>query len=162
MKIKIEDILKSLEENNVQYAIVGGLAVVLYGYVRFTADIDFVLELSKENVERFLRAIGIFGFKPGIPIDPIGIANPKQRNEWIEEKNVKVITFCNPDAPHLQIDVLIILDLSQIKTERKKLDDFHVSVVSYDDLIRLKKESNREIDLIDIKKLDELRKMKED
>ncbi len=36
----VEAIVAALNENQVQYLIVGGLAVVAHGYVRFTADVD--------------------------------------------------------------------------------------------------------------------------
>ena len=35
-----EELLKLLEENKVEYMIVGGYAVAFYGYPRFTKDID--------------------------------------------------------------------------------------------------------------------------
>jgi predicted nucleotidyltransferase len=41
--MKIDDvgtILRALNDANVRYLIVGGLAVVAHGYVRFTQDID--------------------------------------------------------------------------------------------------------------------------
>ena len=129
--MKIEDILRSLEQEKVKYAVVGGVAVVIYGYVRFTKDIDLVIDFTKENIERFAKAMERLNFKPGPPIEIIDIANEDKRKEWISEKNAKVITFYNPDYPLIQIDILLTTDLSQIKIVRKMIDDFEISHKSF-------------------------------
>lgn len=46
---KISEILKSLE---IPYIITGGIAVVVWGRPRFTADIDIVVELATQKVDR--------------------------------------------------------------------------------------------------------------
>jgi len=155
--IKIGDIFKTLEKGEVQYAVVGGVAVVLYGYVRFTKDIDLIIDFSKNNVKKFLKAISSLNFQPGVPIDPLDLANPQKRNKWFKEKNAQVITFYNPDEPFLQIDILITKELSQIKTEKKKIDDLEIIIISYNDLIKMKKESGLSVDLMDIERLEELK-----
>lgn len=155
--MKIEDILKKLEAEQVDYAIVGGVAVVLYGYVRFTKDIDLILSFSQDNIEKFARAMKLLNFRPGPPIDPIDLAKVEKRKEWIEQKNVRVITFYNPDYTLLQIDVLITKELSEIKTVRRKIDEIEVSIIEYEDLVKMKQESGRQVDLMDIEKLKELR-----
>ena len=53
----IEAIVRALNEAEVQYLIVGGLAVNAHGYVRLTRDIDIVLALESENALRGLRAL---------------------------------------------------------------------------------------------------------
>jgi len=40
----LETIVRALDGARVRYLIVGGLAVVAHGYVRFTADVDLVLD----------------------------------------------------------------------------------------------------------------------
>jgi predicted nucleotidyltransferase len=157
--MKIEDILKSLEKEKVDYAIIGGVAVVLYGYVRFTKDIDLLIDLSEDNVRRFMKVLAALNFQPGVPIDPLDMADQKKREEWIREKNAKVITFYNPKSQLLQIDVLITKDLADMKRTRRKIDGFEISIVDYEDLLKMKKETARPTDLIDIEKLQELRKL---
>jgi hypothetical protein len=144
--VKIEDVFRFLERGKVKYAVVGGVAVVLYGYVRFTNDIDLVIDFSKENVKRFIRIISRLHFQSGVPIAASDLANSKKRAQWRKEKNAKVITFYNQDTPLLSIDVLLIKTLSQIKITKKKIDD----------LIAMKREAGRPTDLIDIEKLGKL------
>ena len=48
----VEAILRALNDADVRYLIVGGLAVVAHGYVRYTADVDLVLDLERDNALR--------------------------------------------------------------------------------------------------------------
>lgn len=157
--ISIESVLRVLEEHNVDYAVIGGVAVVLHGYVRFTKDIDLLIDFTHENVARFVKVLSVLNFVPGVPIDPMAMADERKRAAWMREKNVKVITFYNPESPLLQIDVLITKNLADLKKSSKRIGDLVVSVISYDDLLRMKKETSRPTDLIDIEKLEELKRM---
>jgi hypothetical protein len=50
-------IVQALNEMEVQYLIVGGLAVVAHGYLRLTADVDLILAPDTGNLERAVDAI---------------------------------------------------------------------------------------------------------
>ena len=50
-------VAKILERLNIPYFITGGIAVVVWGRPRFTADIDIVVELKKENIDSLERAL---------------------------------------------------------------------------------------------------------
>jgi hypothetical protein len=55
----VEAIVRTLNTAEVQYLIVGGLAVNAHGFVRLTRDIDIVLQLDSANVRRgFERFVG--------------------------------------------------------------------------------------------------------
>jgi hypothetical protein len=51
----LECTLAALEEAQVRYLVVGGVAVVLHGHLRVTADLDLVVQLTPDNVERAWR-----------------------------------------------------------------------------------------------------------
>ncbi len=159
--MNIESILKTMEEQKVDYAVIGGVAVVLYGYVRFTKDIDFLMDFSKDNVKRFSLVLEKLGFRPGVPIDVMDMADSSKRQEWMREKNAKVITFYNPEVPLLQIDVLLTRNLADLKKTRRKINDFEISVVDYNDLLKMKQETARPTDLIDIERLEQLKNLPE-
>lgn len=154
-----EDIFRALEKNRVRYVVVGGVAVVLHGYVRFTKDIDLVLDFSSDNVARFVQAASELGFRPGVPINPEDLARADKRAEWTKEKNAQAITFNHPESPLLQIDVLLGASFEDIKTTRKKIGDLRMTVIAYKDLVKMTRESGRPIDLADIEKLEDLRKI---
>ena len=48
----IERVLGALNSAGVRYLIVGGVAVVLHGHLRTTADLDLVVQLERDNVLR--------------------------------------------------------------------------------------------------------------
>lgn len=55
-----EDLLRVaelLEEEHVEYALIGGYALALQGIVRLTEDIDILVEPSLENSRRWVRAL---------------------------------------------------------------------------------------------------------
>ncbi len=54
---KLSDICKRFNENGVKYVIVGGCAVILHGLPRTTQDIDIIIEISQENIERIKNAL---------------------------------------------------------------------------------------------------------
>ncbi|NIA14721.1 MAG: hypothetical protein GWP08_11630 [Nitrospiraceae bacterium] len=59
-----EELFRLLEENLVDYMIVGGYAVAFHGYPRFTKDIDIFFDASPANVARLREALISFGFEP--------------------------------------------------------------------------------------------------
>lgn len=55
------DLLIELCEANAEFLLVGGWAVILYGHVRATDDIDVFVRPSKENSQRVFTALTAFG-----------------------------------------------------------------------------------------------------
>ena len=53
----IQEFLRLLSEHEVKYLIVGGEAVIYYGYARLTGDIDILYETSTENVNYLFEAL---------------------------------------------------------------------------------------------------------
>ena len=64
----IQEFLKLLSDNKVRYVIIGGEAVIYYGYARLTGDVDFFFEGSNQNAQRLYHALDRFwqGDIPGI------------------------------------------------------------------------------------------------
>ena len=64
----IQDFLVLLYRHGVKYVIVGGEAVIYYGYARLTGDVDFFYERTEENVKRLFRSLSDFwqGDIPGL------------------------------------------------------------------------------------------------
>ena len=55
-----EDVLRVvalLEEEHVEYALIGGYALALQGIVRLTEDVDILVEPTLENSRRWVRAL---------------------------------------------------------------------------------------------------------
>lgn len=57
-----EELLRLLEEHEVDYMVVGGYAVAYHGCPRFTKDLDLFFDASDANVARLRKALVAFGF----------------------------------------------------------------------------------------------------
>ena len=86
----VEAILRALNDAEVRYLIVGGLAVIAHGYVRLTVDVDIVLNLQRDNVLRALRALEKIDYRPLVPVQQLDFADEKVRESWRTEKNMIV------------------------------------------------------------------------
>ena len=56
----LKDLVKlcrNLNAHDVKYVIVGGFAVIRFGYIRATGDIELLVENSSENIEKIRRAL---------------------------------------------------------------------------------------------------------
>jgi hypothetical protein len=56
-------LIRLLESRSVPYAIVGGLAVRLYGLPRATYDVDFTVALTRDDLTNFYSAAMLEGFE---------------------------------------------------------------------------------------------------
>lgn len=57
-----EEFLRYLNEERVEYVIVGGYAVAFHGYLRATNDMDLFFRNTDENIRKLCRALQRFGF----------------------------------------------------------------------------------------------------
>jgi hypothetical protein len=61
MEPSFEKLLVRLAEAEVRFVLVGGLAVILHGYVRLTEDVDLLVDDDPQNLRWLLEALGGFG-----------------------------------------------------------------------------------------------------
>jgi hypothetical protein len=137
---------------------VGGVAVIAHGYVRFTKDLDLVLDLSPDSITTALTALESLGYRPIIPVPLRDFANPELRNDWIENRNMKVFNLVSDQHPDVIIDIFpkepFAFETEYARGEFKEIaPNVRASVVSVPALIELKKEANRDLDRVDIEKL---------
>lgn len=154
------EIFRELAKEDVRYVIVGGIAVNLLGVPRFTADLDLIVALEQENVHKFAKSMSRLGFKPKVPVTAEMFADPKNRERWINEKNMIVFSFWRPDRPYEVIDVFVKepIPFKELWSKREKvsLEDIKIPVISIDHLIQLKKQADRLQDVSDIEALKKL------
>lgn len=160
-----ENLLKTLYYEKIKFVVTGGVALVLYGVVRLTVDIDLIVSLEEENLKKFLSIIKDLGYLPKLPIDAIEILDPKKRSEWKKEKNMIVFNFYCKDKPINQIDLFIEepIPFGEIEKEIVWFDvkDFKIPVISKRHLKFMKKISGREQDKADLEILELLEKENE-
>lgn len=56
----IRDFLRTLNDHRVRFMIVGGEAVIFYGHIRLTGDIDVFFDRSRDNARRLHDALSDF------------------------------------------------------------------------------------------------------
>lgn len=151
-------IFDALDESGARYVVVGGLAVVLHGYARLTADIDLVVDLAPEQALRAIAALTRIGMRPRAPVDAQAFADAGARRTWIEEKGMKVFSMHDPDRPLVEVDLFveppIAFEELVARAEWIAIGERRVRVASIADLIAMKRAAGRPKDQEDIAALE--------
>ena len=157
-----EEIVRELNRQGVDYVVAGGVAMVMHGVVRLTADFDIIASLDNSNLKRLLIVMKKLGFRPKAPVKPEDLLDPACRQDWMENKNLSAFSFNNPSRPIMLVDILLRVPIEYAKlkagAERLKFGRLTAPVVSIKDLIKLKEASGREQDLEDSRALKGLTK----
>jgi hypothetical protein len=166
MARRFEPVLEALNDADVRYLIVGGVAVVLHGYLRTTGDLDLVVELTPDNLDRALRALEASGFRPRPPVPMRSFRDPEVRQDWIDTKNLQVFSLWHGDLPGFEVDLFVEepFDFGAAWTRRVdvRLENTHAHVVSRADLLELKRRTGRPRDLEDVAALEALEREEDD
>jgi hypothetical protein len=159
---RIEHVLELLNDAGVRYLVVGGVAVVLHGHLRTTADLDLVLDLAPDNVRAAVAALAVNGFRPRAPVKLEDFADPATRRSWIDEKNLEVFSLWHPDIPGFEVDLFVTVpfDFNSVYGRKIELpiERTIAPVIGLADLIELKQAAGRHRDLEDVKALQVLSK----
>jgi predicted nucleotidyltransferase len=157
MALKISDILNALNNENIRYVIVGGVAVNLHGHVRFTKDLDLIFAFDEANLTRAMQILARINFSPLLPISILEFANPELRTQWINEKGMVVFQLIDRMRIDRQIDVFvdepIPFDVLYSARENVALGGTNAPIASIAHLIEMKTIAGRPQDLSDIQKL---------
>lgn len=158
-----KEVFQKLEEAKIRYMIVGGVAVNLYGYSRFTGDIDIIISLSKANLEKLDKLMHKLGYAERQPVHVKELGDAKKLQGFIDKKGLKAFTFISSKKPLLDIDIIVQESMDfQDYYKRKnmvKVWDIELPVCHIDDLIDMKKAVSRDKDLLDIDALLKLKSL---
>ena len=145
---QFEKLLVDLARAGVDFAVVGGVAVSLNGFVRATDDLDILVNDSPENIQRLLSTLAHWGE---------GFARELNMEDFVPQEG--------------SIRVMDVFDLDIFTRMRgKSLDHFRprlrclestgtrIPYLAAEDLIFLKQPSWREKDQIDVTTLQRLLK----
>ncbi len=142
------EIIELFDKHSVKYIVVGAIAMIKYGYIRGTGDIDIWVEKSSKNAQKISAALEEFG----APITDEGI--------FEIEQNILQIGV----APN-RIDIITSVDGLEFskawkQKERLEYEKISISVLSLDDIITNKLSTGREKDILDAKKLQKIKDKK--
>lgn len=157
------EVAGALHAARVDYAVAGGMAVVLHGHSRMTIDIDLALALDETNVRAALQALEGLGLRPRLPVPSAAFADEDTRRGWVEERHLVAFTMHDPDDARREVDLLAepglpaqeLLDRAVVMT----VSGTPVRVVSLPDLVAMKERVGRPQDLADV---DALRRLHPD
>ena len=140
------DFITLLNNHNVQYMVVGGYAVGLHGYPRYTGDLDIWIQVSDENANKMLVVLKEFG---------VNIPN-LTKDDFLRENPLSGVHF---GREPLRIDILNTID--GVKFEEcypnKLTTIFEGTIIHYihfNDLKKNKLSSGRTKDKADIEELE--------
>lgn len=146
LPLDFREFLKLLDENAVEYLLIGGYAVSYHGYPRSTYDMDLWIGISRDNAERMSRVMTSFGFT-GSDVPPelflredclIRMGVPPVRLELLTRISGVEFEDCYPNRT---VD---------------SIDGVNVSIISLSDLRLNKAASGRPKDLDDLLRLPEV------
>jgi hypothetical protein len=157
-KASLELIIRSLNDANVRYLVVGGIAVNAHGYYRSTLDVDLLVQLNSTNVVTALSTLQTLGYRPTIPVTLEDFADAAKRESWIIEKQMKVLKLYSDSHRQTDIDVFVYdplgFDQAYSRAHYYELaPEIQVPVCSYEDLVKLKLLASRPQDLADLDQL---------
>ena len=134
-----EKVFRELNKAKVKYLVVGGVAVNLYGYLRFTGDLDLLVLLNEKNLQKIDKVMKKMRYSERLPVSIMDLWNRKQVMKWLKEKNLKAYTFNPPKNNLLQIDIIIedSLKFATYNKQKniKKMGALEIPVVSIKDII---------------------------
>lgn len=148
---EILELWKALEKKKVLYLMVGGFAINLNGFNRFTADIDIWIKDTKENRKNLREALNEIGLG-----DLEGLETTQLIPGWTN------ITL----ASGMELDIMTELagfkdvdfDACYKIAPVAKLYDVNVPFLHLKNLITNKKATGRSKDLIDVIELEKIQK----
>jgi hypothetical protein len=159
---QFDTIFAVLQKTGVRYVVVGGVAVNLHGYQRFTKDVDVVIELVADRALKALQALEAIGYKPTMPVKLTDFADPAIREGWIRDKGMMVFQMYS-DQTRMSIDVFVQypLDFDELWDQGTKIDlpSTSLRIASIDHLILMKLKASRPQDLLDIEQLEKIKQI---
>jgi hypothetical protein len=154
---EILTILGALAKADVRFVVAGGVAVVLHGFPRFTADIDLVVDLERANILKAVGALQELGYHPRAPVAATDFAEEGTREAWIRDKGMKVFSLWSSRLPGTEVDIFaedpFPFEAGYERAERVTVQGLSFRIVAVADLIAMKEAAGRDKDLLDLKVL---------
>jgi len=160
------DLFRALQHEEVEYVVVGGLAVMFHGVERSTMDVDLVLAMSEENLRRFLVVATSLQLAPTLPVPLASLCDARQMETWVREKNLIAFSLHSKSGSLPTVDIIvqpkIPFDMMYRDRLEKEIGDVRVNFASIDALIALKTGTGRTQDASDVRALQVVKRVESD
>jgi hypothetical protein len=139
------DLLRYLNEEKVEYLVIGGMAVNFYGYHRATGDLDLWVAVDETNQDRLAAALQKFGFSAHAVAKRPLLRKPK---------------FIRIGQPPIRVEIhsqIAGVDFAKCfpKAEHCRIEGVDVPFIGLRDLRENKRAAGRTKDLADLEALPE-------
>ncbi len=144
-------VLRAMDDEEVEYILIGGFAIILHGLPRFTMDMDFFIKMASGNVHRLRKAL--YSLFADSDIEEITF------NELVK---YPVIRYGTPNGFHIDIMAQLgeAATYDDLKYEIMEIEGQKIRVATAETLLRLKENTIRPEDKGDAHFLRELLKRK--
>ncbi|MGV0023433.1 DUF6036 family nucleotidyltransferase [Phormidesmis priestleyi] len=139
------EFIQLLNDNQVRYLVLGGYAVAIHGYPRYTKDIDIWIEMTPANAANIVQALQQFGFG-SLEFTPEDFLTPDQVIQLGYPPN-RIDLITTPDG----VDFVTCFD-AKLEVE---IDGMMVNFIDLENLKINKKASGRLQDLADLENLED-------
>jgi hypothetical protein len=149
------ELFRALASHEVEYVVVGGIAIQAYGGQRVTRDLDVVIATSTENIARLAAAL--------VDLDARILGPNGKRSRLVPSASL----LGSSDQWHLITDygLFDVLTLPahlgvfgdvRARAHRVALGEISVPIAHQEDLLRMKRAAGRPQDLADVRLLESL------
>lgn len=144
----IEEFISLANKNQLKMIMIGGGAVNFHGYQRHSADVDFWIDVTEQNMQRLKNVFNEMGYE----VDQF----PKEVMNQNQNISIKFSPY------DLDLELITRFSINKTFEEAYKESDEKIvkgekrmywRVLNYDDLITSKVKSSRPKDLLDIQQL---------
>ena len=157
------DLFSALQRHQVQYVLIGGLAVSLHGVERTTMDIDISVAMQIDNLNALIAMAKELKLSPVLPEPLESLLDLNLLKKWHDERNLKAFALKTDELAGVTLDILLFppIDFAAMYKRAVIFDiaSTQVKVATIDDLIAMKRAVGREIDLMDIEHLNTLKSL---
>ena len=160
-KATVSKIVGSFNAKGVKYLVVGGFAVVAYGHVRFTSDLDLIVAVDPANLSTVIDVLESMGYRPRAPVPIRDFIDPEKRKSWACDKGMTVFSVFSAQHPATEVDLFLEppFDFSEAYSRSQTMEiapGVNAVFCGLADLLKLKADAGRRTDLDDIQVLKEL------
>lgn len=155
------DLFSALARYQVQYLLIGGLAVSLHGVERATMDVDITVAMHAHNLAALIAMAKELELSPVLPVPLESLNDLEVLKAWHRQRNLAAFALRTPQISGVTIDILLFPPLNFAEMHQRAVSfnvaQVNVQVASIDDLIAMKRAVGRPIDLSDIQHLERIK-----
>jgi hypothetical protein len=123
-----------------------------------TFDVDLVIQLQSDNVQRAVDGLGSLGYRAVAPVTPRDLADAAIRKSWVQEKHMVVFSMNSDQHRETSVDIFVAepFDFDSEYNEAltgEIVTGVPVRFLRLEALIRMKEAAGRAKDLEDIRQL---------